>query len=206
MIGLLLSCYDDKMVNASKFEKMFSGINQYYESLNNSHSKFLLIFFKICKNEKMFGDAVLFRLTDILLKASNNKEQFLNQINFLDVFYRNSLHLWYIFKKSLYELSLLNNRDYEMFMYNFKLEIESIHEFKCKNHSFFENGRYRKLKDVHQVEIEGFCKNCGEYLNCSMYTLGYLGGQVRFYASGADVSEILCDKCKIDYIDFEIIT
>lgn len=206
MIGLMLHCLNTKIINSLTLEKTFSSINEYYGSLNNSHSKFLLIYFKFCKKERMFGDAVLSRLINILMYATDDKEHFLNKINFLDVFYRNSLHLWQIFKKSLYELSLLNNKDYEMFLYNFKLAIEAVQEYKCKNQSVFEMGRYYKLKDVHQVVLEGFCKNCGGHLNCSMNILGYLGGQVRSCVSKKDFSEILCDKCNKDYIDFEIIT
>jgi hypothetical protein len=206
MIGLLLSCYNDKTVNNSKFEITYSGINQYYESLNTTHSKFLLIFFKFCKKEKMYGEAILFRMINILLKAPNNKEYFLNQINFLDVLYRNSLQMWNIFKNSLSELRQTNNKDYEMFTYNFKLAIESVHEYKCKNKSVFEMDRYQQLKDIEQVVIEGRCNQCSEYLNGSMNIWKYLEDHVISYVSKAYVSNTLCEKCNNGYLDFQIIT
>lgn len=206
MIGLLLSCNNDKIVNNPKFEKTYSGINQYYESLNTSHSKFLLIFFKFCKKEKIYDDAILFRLIDILLKAPNNKEYFLNQINFLDVFYRNSIQMWNIFKKSLSELRQINNKEYEMFTYNFKLAIEAVQESKCINQSVFEMGRYHKFKDIDQVVIEGRCNQCGEYLNGSMNIWEYLKGYVISSVSKTYISNTLCEKCNNGYIDFQIIT
>jgi len=203
MVGLLLLCDKIKNIDTQTYDMVYSQIYDFYNSLKNSHSKTCLVFFDYCKEEEKFN-VVLNYLIKLLFTASNNKEDFLNQIKFLNLVFRDSA-MFQIFKKSMEHMKKYNREIYEMFMLNLKLSIEEKHEYKSRNLAQFEITRMKKFKDIDEVVLEGFCNFCHGFLVEYMNSLEYLDSYIQSVEPRDNVSRTICQRCSKGYLNFEII-
>jgi hypothetical protein len=202
MVAFLLKCNEGN-INKNTANQVVDQIFDYYNSLNNSHAKFCLIFLKHCRINHWF-DIPLQYMIDLLLKASSDKDEFLNKIKFLNtIFIDPKLIMWGIFKKSLEHLFKANNYTYELFLLHLKLFLEEIVEYKSRKFKDFEIKRLEKAQELDTIALEGYCSFCKDFSVYSMKTTQYLGDYIKARISQRYISKILCSKCNKEYLYFE---
>jgi len=200
MVAFLLLCNRTKIDKETGKEVVYQ-IYDYYNSLNNSHSKFCLIFLKHCKINNYF-DIVLNYMIDILLDASVDKYEFLNKIKFLNtVFF--DLKMWKIFEKSLEHLSETDYHTYELFLFHLKLYLEDIEEAKSRKFKDFEIKRLEKSQELDTIVLEGCCSSCKNFTIKPMKITDYFDGYIKSYVTKRYLSYQLCSICSKGYLNFE---
>ena len=85
-------------------------------------------------------------MIDLLLHASTDKFEFLNNIKFVNTVFRH-LEMWEVFKKSLKYLLEKQPHTYELFLFHLKLYLEDIEEAKSRNFKDFEKKRFEKFSE-----------------------------------------------------------
>jgi hypothetical protein len=203
MIGLLLFYCNSNTIDLNTYKAIFNQIRSFYNTLNHAYALFCLIFFKRCHIEGKFL-YVIYSLVLLLKNASDNKYEFLNQIRFLNIFYRD-LDFWNIYKNSLDELSRLDISKYRMVLYNLKLDIEEIHESKFRHLKEFERLRLEKIRHIYDVVVGGYCNTCKNFFISTMKTTHYLESYITSVISEKYVFDIKCPSCSNDYLDFQSI-
>jgi hypothetical protein len=201
MIGLLLLYKENKTLDI--YKETYNQMIEYYHSLKHTHAEFCVVFFSYTYQINLL-DQVMFSILDLLYNASDDKSLFLNQINFLDVVYRNS-ELWEAFKESIEILDEMNYNSYELFLLNLKLTLEEVEESKSKRFKDYEVMRLEKSKDIDTVVLEGYCFNCKAFYIISMKTMEYLDDYIKSYVSGRHLSYVECPKCKQTCLNFKAV-
>ncbi len=201
MVALLLHCYKIKQIDRTIADKTFSQINDYYTSLDNSHSRLCLIFLKYCKENNVLS-IILQQMIGLLIDASYDKYEFLNKIRFFDLVFRD-LYMWKVFETSVEHLSKQDHYSYKLFLLNLKLYLEELEESKSRKFHEYEITRLEKSKDLDTVVLEGYCSYCKDCCIKSMKTMKYLEDYVKAYVSGRHISYILCTTCNQQYLHFE---
>lgn len=200
MIGLLLLYKKNQWSDTNIYEKVYSQTFDFYDSLNNSHSKFLLVFLFRCYRYGRFTEIIL-SLLGLLENASDDKEEFLDKLEFLNPVYRD-LQMWQIFKDSIEFLFHHNHNVYELFLFNLKLTIEQTQESKSRNLKGFEKLRLDRFQEIDEVVVEGYCGSCKKFTPASMKTLHYLESYITAAVSEENAPRFEC-ICNDGNLDFE---
>lgn len=130
-----------------------------------------------------------------------NRNQFFRYSLLTQSSEESSEELWQVYKESLEELKEKDRQTYNIFLYNLKLEIESLQESKSRGHRKFEEYLFDNKEFETVAVIEGLCDNC------KMYTVGVteILKYLEHYFSKNKVRDI-CQQCGIGYLDYEMIT
>jgi hypothetical protein len=161
MIGVLFVYGKKYTINDSEYEIIYNQICDYYRTLNHSHAKFCLIFFTKCYLEKKLKQ-IVYSILELLYDASDDKYSFLNQLRFLNLVYKD-LEMWGIFLGSLDVLYEVDGSAYNLILLNLKLEIEDLHQSKCRHLKEFEVLRLEKKQAIEISVIGGYCNNCQNF-------------------------------------------
>ncbi len=201
LIGLILIYINSTTIGLDTYEAIFSQMCSFYKTMSHAHARLCLIFFNVCysKNKLM---VVICYLVRLLENAPDDKQSFLNQIRFLNLVFRDS-DMWEIYKASLNTLRECDTSKYLIVLYNLKLTIEEIHEFKSRHLREFETGHLKKMQDVDETVIEGYCDACGSFVIASMNTIHYLESYIASELSEKYVSDFRCNSCGKGYLDFQ---
>lgn len=203
LIGLLLIYGKSLTISDSEYEEIYNQIYNYYLTLNHSHAKLCLIFFTHCRISKKIRQ-IMYSMLELLFDASNDKNSFLNQLRFLNLVYRD-MDMWNIFLDSLGTLHSHDESAYYLVLFNLKLEIEDIHQSKCRHLKQFEALRFKNKQATDIVVVGGYCNNCQNFFIVTMKTLDYLDYYIMYYVTSDDRYRIRCNSCENDYIDFQSI-
>jgi hypothetical protein len=111
-----------------------------YNNQNYAHSKFCSIFFRKCyeKDTRIFEFIIIAKFLEILKNSSKSKTLFYTRLRKFQVFYNHRLQ-WKIFCSSLNDFESSSPEDADIFLYEFKLDMEALQESKSKNRKEFEN-------------------------------------------------------------------
>jgi hypothetical protein len=202
MVAFLLLCDKIKQIDKGTANKLFNQVCDFYNSFNNSQAKFCLIFIEHCRINGKLLTIVLNYMIDLLLYASNDKDDFLNSIKFLNTIFRH-LEMWEVFKKSLKYLSEKQPHTYELFLLHLKLYLEDIEEAKSRKFAEFETKRFEKSQELDTIVLEGICSSCKNFSIKPMKTTDHLGDYIRSYLTKRYLSYVKCSKCSKGYLHFE---
>lgn len=172
LIALILFYINNNKIGLDTYEAIFSQMCSFYKTMSHAHARLCLIFFYGCCFEKKLH-IVIYYLARLLENASDDKHTFLNQVRFLNLVFRD-LDMWEIYKTSLNILWECDPHKYSIVLYNLKLTVEEVHEFKSRHLREFERVRPKKIQDVDESVIEGGCDTCGGFVIASMNTISYL--------------------------------
>jgi hypothetical protein len=203
LIGLLLKYMEKPTVNL--VEEIYKQTILYYENLKNSNAKFCLTFFRECfqLDKRLFERIIITKLLEILQNATPEKNLFLNQLRKFQVFYNHPL-LWRIFKVSLIKFKKEYPEKYYIFLYELKLIMETIQEYKVKNRKGFEEIRFKSRDILELATLEGYCKVCRNYSSLAINLLQYFESLVKYPNKERRAPCTFCDTNESG-LDFEII-
>jgi hypothetical protein len=201
LIGLILFYINSNTIGLDTYEAIFSQMCSFYKTMSHAHARLCLIFFYGCYFENKLH-IVIYYVVRLLEDATDDKHSFLNQVRFLNIIFRD-LDMWEIYKTSLNILRECDPHKHLIVLYNLKLTIEEIHEFKSRHLREFEIGRLQKIQDIDESVIEGGCNSCGGFVIVSMNTISYLESYITSVVSGKYVFDIKCNSCGNDYLDFQ---
>jgi hypothetical protein len=171
---------------------------------NTSVSKFCLIYFKKCRENKLIE-----KLVEYIKKRFMEFDQEPIAFNFNDFltyailpqmpYEKGNKELWVLWKKSVFELT---DYDRELFLYHLKLTIERLRENQIRDYAAYEDIAYDSRGDYTVLIIELKCFSCGKYNFLKTKVIDFLEGifidkaVIENYISATRYVCIECRKSK----------
>jgi hypothetical protein len=205
--ALLIQIETNTEVN-NRYYYIISHLEESLSSSNNTNntsvSKFCLIYFKKCRENKLIE-----KLVEYIKRRFMEFDQEPVAFNFNDFltyailprvpYEKGNKELWILWRKSLFELY---DHDRELFLYQIKLTIERLRENQIRDYATYENIAYDHRGDYTVLIIELRCYSCGKYNFLKTGVIDYLEGifvdksVIEKYISGIGYGCIECGKNK----------
>jgi hypothetical protein len=151
-----------------------------YNNQNYAHSKFCSIFFRKCyeKDTRIFEFIIIAKFLEILKNSSKSKTLFYTRLRKFQVFYNHRLQ-WKIFCSSLNDFESSSPEDADIFLYEFKLDMEALQESKSKNRKEFERIRFCIYDNPNIITIEGYCSQCRMFTDTATELIEYFQAYIE---------------------------
>ena len=178
LLGLLIEYLESP--TRSLVDKIFTQSITFYNNQNYAHAKFCSIFFRKCyeKDTRIFEFIIIAKFLEILKNSSKSKTSFYTKLTKFQVFYNHRL-LWKIFCSSLNDFESNSPEDSDIFLYEFKLDMEALQESKSRNRKEFERIRFSVYDNPNIITIEGYCSQCRMFTDTATELIEYFQASIE---------------------------